>query len=207
MPTLEINQSLSVSGVQSRSLKVTVETQNIVQSVPTVPVAQTGALTTRTDNDTGTLTMSGGHGVVTGKVDVFWDTGSRVGMDATVTSNSIAIDGGTGDNLPTLVSGTYVIQVMNPHVEDIVFVGNNIDGLAVYTDRRGYIVFAQADGTVLFTVKAGTGGTTYFWYDDAATDNPSLVTNPLAGDTVGKIFFSHDDTTATHAPEVSALYN
>ncbi len=60
-----------------------------------------GPLTTRTDNDTGAVTLSAGHGFITGdKIDIAWSGGSRKDMDATVAGNVVSLDGGTGDNLP-----------------------------------------------------------------------------------------------------------
>ena len=60
-----------------------------------------GSLTTRTDNDTGIVTLSTGHGIETADVvDVYWVGGVRYGMDATVAANAVTVDGGAGDNLP-----------------------------------------------------------------------------------------------------------
>ncbi len=66
------------------------------------PHSVAGELSTRTDNDTGVLTLSAMHGVMSGNtVNVFWEDGSRLGMTVgTVSVNNVPIDGGTGDNLP-----------------------------------------------------------------------------------------------------------
>jgi len=60
-----------------------------------------GTLSTRTDNDTGIVTLATGHGIETADVvDVYWVGGIRYGMDATVAANAVTVDGGAGDNLP-----------------------------------------------------------------------------------------------------------
>lgn len=78
------------------------------------PRSIAGTLTTRTDNDTGTLTLSSGHGVMTGNtVDVFWNdhANSRLGMTVgTVSGTSVPIDGGTGDNLPAAATAVQVVN-------------------------------------------------------------------------------------------------
>lgn len=71
-----------------------------------VPAGKVGQLTTRTDNETGTLTMDTGHGITTGAViDLYWDGGARYGITVgTVSVDSVPIgadNSGTGSNLPT----------------------------------------------------------------------------------------------------------
>ncbi len=70
--------------------------------LPALVAAQTdGALGTRTDADTGIVQLSSGHGILTADVvDVYWVGGVRYGMDATVATNDVTIDGGSGDSLP-----------------------------------------------------------------------------------------------------------
>lgn len=72
-----------------------------------VPAADAGSLTTRTDDETGTLTMDdAGHGITTGStIDLYWSGGSRHGITVgTVSGTSVPIgadDSGTGDVLPS----------------------------------------------------------------------------------------------------------
>lgn len=72
-----------------------------------------GALHPRSSNTAGTITMSSGHGIITGKVGLFWEDSYRYNVDAVVTTNSIAISGGTGDNLPVDNSQILVCQKVN----------------------------------------------------------------------------------------------
>jgi len=73
----------------------------VEQAIPAIAAAQTGTLTTRTDADTGVATLSTGHGIETGDVvDVYFAAGVRYGMDATVATNAVTVDGGAGDDLP-----------------------------------------------------------------------------------------------------------
>ncbi len=69
---------------------------------PTFGVAKIGQLTTRTDSNTGILTMAASHGITTAaRLDVYWSGGARYGMTVgTVSINTVPIDLGGGDNLP-----------------------------------------------------------------------------------------------------------
>jgi hypothetical protein len=65
-----------------------------------------GELTDREDEDTGTITFEGEHGIEEGdQVDISWSSGgqngSRSDMEVTdVDDDEVTIDGGTGDDLP-----------------------------------------------------------------------------------------------------------
>ncbi len=65
-----------------------------------------GYLSTRTDDNTGIVTLNGGGDGITDSatMDVLWDGGSRIGMTIlNVSGGAISLDEGTGDNLPTLL--------------------------------------------------------------------------------------------------------
>src|SRR5690606_6519409 len=72
-----------------------------------LPAAFAGELTTRTDNDTGVVTVEDSeHTIETGDtVDAYWIDADglmqvRYGMEATVSTVEITLDGGAGENLP-----------------------------------------------------------------------------------------------------------
>jgi hypothetical protein len=90
--------SSDAQGLQAYS-QITAEHEDRVNV--TLDAATEGTLTTRTDNDTGVITVESHPFSVSDVVDVFWDGGSRLGMDVTAqTATTVSIDGGTGDNLP-----------------------------------------------------------------------------------------------------------
>lgn len=178
-------------------------------SSPDVAAAKTGQLTTRTDNDTGVLTMAGGHGIITGNlVDVYWTVGgvnfSRTGMTATVAVNAVTVDGGSGDNLPTNLTN---VTAMVPHSEDLSCVGDNVQEIVISSPVYGNVTFAESDGTTLLgTIEltpddAGSPNYTYHWWPGKGE------TNPLAGDTVGKILFSHGDSAGANEMTAVVFYN
>lgn len=152
--------------------------------------AKTGTLTTRTDNDTGVLTMTAGHGITTGaRLDVYWDGGSRAGMTVgTVATNSVPIDGGTGDNLP---AATTAVTAMVPAEEEFFVTGDDAAAIGVQTTASvATVVFA--DGSDAELAKATVeNGVDFSWTDQDGS------TNPLTGDAVEKVYVSHGDSSGS----------
>lgn len=184
------------------STDLTVSGENIGGSTPSVTPAKAGALTTRTDNDTGTVTMAdSGHGIVTAdKVDVYWAGGMRRNMTVgTVSGTSVPIDAGSGDNLPI---ATTAVTLKVPQTEGAHAVaGANVVGIvAKATSYRGQIVIRQSDGTEILHIPLPAGGS-YTW------SLTSGLANPVTGVTIGKATFSHENTTDSQEMPFYFLYN
>ena len=75
----------------------------------TLPVGKLASAWVKTDADTAACNLAASHGIVTGKVDVYFAAGSRYGVDAIVTVNAIALDGGTGTDFPASAAVDVVI--------------------------------------------------------------------------------------------------
>lgn len=170
----------------------------LVKSV-TLAAAKTGTLSTRTDNDTGTLTMSSGHGITTGaRLDLYWDGGSQRGITVgTVSSNSVPIDAGVGDNLPAQDTA---ITAMVPQEEEFTFTGDNAKAIAAYSQRKGIIVLAESDDSEAEAYVL-TAGVSSVWIPERNS------TVPTASASVVKVFFSHGDSANTGILRIVALYD
>lgn len=149
----------------------------------TVPAAKAGSLTTRTDNDTGIVTVASGHGILdTDVVDLYDSAGQllRKDMDVTaVTSTTISVDGGSGDNLPIVSTAVKVAKQMT---------------VGVFIDRSAIQIF----GIELKVPGATTQGRALFLDSGPAsvadlelTANSGIIahvaagaTNPLSADAV-----------------------
>ena len=113
---LSISKSITRSGDHPNGYEVT------------LPVGTAGALSTRTDNDTGVVTAAG-HGLAQNdKVDVFWTVGGvsgrRYGMTVgVVAGNDVPIDLGAGDNLPAQASAVVITKQVQ--------INSQIDGDAI----------------------------------------------------------------------------
>lgn len=101
-----INKSITRSGDATVAISVS------------LPAGKSGTLTTRTDNDTGVVTVSSGHGITTSDtVDVYWSGGRRYGCDVTAQdSTTISIDLGSGDNLPSTSTAIVVVKQVAANV-------------------------------------------------------------------------------------------
>jgi hypothetical protein len=83
-----------------------------------LPAGKSGTLTTRTDDNTGVVTVTAGHGITASDtVDVYWSTGRRYGVDVTATdSTTISIDLGAGDNLPASSTAVVICKQVTANV-------------------------------------------------------------------------------------------
>lgn len=203
MPTANLstlNKSVTVGGESFQEI-VTIDADNKESFEPVggVPAAKTGSLTTRTDNTTGTLTMSAGHGINTGnRLDIFFDGGCRYGVVVgTVAVNSVPFSGGGGDNLPV---ATTPITAAVPHEEPFVVTGDNVAVLAVKCPQQSVFVFTDASDAAIFAIPLDEGGA-YSWTSE---DNAS---NPLAGGAVAKVYMSHALSTAAARMNGSVLFD
>lgn len=168
--------------------------------------AKTGTLTTRTDNDTGTLTMTTGHGITTGaRLDLYWVENGlvkcRVGMTVgTVAGDSVPIDLGTGDNLPV---ATTAIFAKVPQAVDYDILGTDVIAWLASAGAATGAIFAfvsNADaalGEIILT-EAGMQG----WHSEQDRYN---LPNRLTGDAVGKVYLSHNSTSSQQMKAVLGL--
>jgi hypothetical protein len=79
----------------------------------TIPVAHAVTSWVKTDANTAACNLATGHGQTDGKFDVYWTEGGvnklRYGVDGTIATNALSLDGGAGDDFP--VNGTTGIVV------------------------------------------------------------------------------------------------
>jgi hypothetical protein len=197
--TATINQSASVIGKTFRRT-VSASADGAVYKDPQLTAAKTGVLTTRTDDNTGTFTMDSGHGIAsTNRVDVYWDGGSRYGMTATVTGDSVVLDGGGGDVLPAADTD---ITAMKPQLESFAVTAADLQSLLCGTSANGtqmWAVFREADTTLVAAVQVTADGD-YIWEDTNGADNPF-------GADVADVYLSHGDSAATRTVNAVALVN
>lgn len=155
-----------------------------------------GVLTTRTDNDTGVITLStsgaGANFSVGDRVDVYWDVGGqkghRRGMKVSsktgdaITVGTGAGDVGSGDNFPSVNSDVVLSKCTELEMR---FDGDDLIFLAVSGESRCLVVFADSSDVELHFVHNPLPGQVYTWYKDIGQ------ANPLAGDVVSKVFVSN----------------
>lgn len=119
MPTITYGSSVSGGGVAIQTQPITRTGSVAIGLEETLVAAQGGSLTTRTDGNTGTITMSSGsHTITTGAViDIYWDGGVQYGVTVgTVSTTSVPIDSGVGDDLPIADTAVTVVVVAAANV-------------------------------------------------------------------------------------------
>jgi len=196
-----IRQSSALGGVSFPESRTISGDAQIVQS-PSIPAAEDGELTTRTDDTTGQITMDdSAHIVQTGdRIDLYWANGQRRGVVAgTVTTFNVPVSGGKGDPLPT--ASTDIIVAVAVEI-DIFVDGDNVDAALVSSPQKGQVVFIDIDVSEqeIFNWFLGVGDAKT-WHDENGEDNP------FAGANIGRAYMTHNLTTAAVIMNLGLVYN
>lgn len=197
MPTSRVTISGDVAGAPVTSV-ISRTASGAIRHSPSIAVvaANTGTLTTRTDGDTGTLTLLTGHTMMQGDVvDLYWDGGSLIGTTiGVVSTNSVPFDGGTG----TLPVATTAITAAERTTLDTDFDGDLLEMLSFQCASPATIIVY--DDEAALTVQLTATNSSYIWANDSG------ITNPIAGDTIDYIEVSHGSTAAATV-NIGVLYN
>ena len=194
--SMSVTKTVSLGGKSFNESK-TISGEALLVHELSVSAGESGDLTTRTDADTGVVTLDdSGHAFVTGdKADVYWTAGCRRGMEVTVTGNEITVDGGEGDDLP---SQDTEVTLCEPDELDITVDGDNVVGFVFQTAARGAFTLWDAGG-LEFSREVGAG-CNYIWHNVDGTPNP------IEGDSIIKVRVSNGSTAAA-TMKVGFVYN
>jgi hypothetical protein len=119
----------------------------------------------------------------------------------TVATNQVPIDGGAGDILP---ADETAITAGVPTEEALAVTGDDVLGIEFYSSRRGTIVVADGSDAEITATYDGLGlgdERSQLWFEQR---DP---VNPLAGETIAKVFFSNGDATQSATMRFQALYD
>jgi hypothetical protein len=168
---------------------------------PTLAAAKSGTLTTRTDANTGILTVASGHGFNTSdRIDLFFGGLYRYGMSVTgTTATTVSIDGGTGDDLPDL--NTTGITCMKPQLEDFVVETADLQGLYVTCASPALAIFLDDTDAVVKAVYVGGSTDAFIWEIGDVTDLGAE--NPFASGDVVSVYLSHGGTVSREITAVA----
>lgn len=197
MPTLNIAVSVSGNGgVISYATPRTAEGGS--NREVSIPAGKAGTLTTRTDNETGSLTLGSGHGITTGQIiDLFWSGGARYGITVgTVSGTTVPIgadNAGSGDNLPT--AATAIVASPRTLISADVD-GDNLVALAcqmLFASRsetaQSHASFQDASSDIIAPIDLEANSVRF--YDVEGGD-----ANPFTGDPITKIYVSNGSSAA-----------
>lgn len=167
-----------------------------------IPIAWAGTLTTRTDDDTGTITMtSASHLITTGaKVDIYWTGGQRRNVTVgTVAGTSVpfgaGVDIGAGTVLP--VATTAVIVAVK-QTFNVSITGDDVLSLLATADSTRCQIVLNSAGPVEELAIHLNSGEAYDWL------STSTVANPIAGDVITLIDVTIADTVTARNVRIAA---
>lgn len=203
MSTSSILFQTTING-SSYSMTRTTEEYDLVTVIPTVsfPGGKTGTLTTRTDANTGTLTMDSGHGIGTGqRLDIYWTTnglqycqrGATVG---TVSVNSVPIDGGVGSDLP---ANNTAIVAMVPTLQTVTLdTGDFVMWCArTSTTKAVTLSFGTTSGSYTEDAVVTLNGSDNEYGDTIVWASTYFAANPIVGaSNFNSVYISHGDTSS-----------
>lgn len=178
MTTGQINSTVKI-GETVVTKTVSKEEDGSISSKPLLAAGVAGTLSTRTDDNTGVATLTAGHGITdSDTVDVYWDGGLRYGMGVTlVAGDDVSVDLGDGDVLPA--QSTVLVACKRQEL-DVVVDGDKLVMLLAHSVLRAHIEFlTDADASIV--ARELTANDAWAWASGEG------VTNPLAGQTVGKV--------------------
>jgi len=173
----------------------------------TLPAAFPVTSWVKTDANTAAGNLASGHGQTSGTYDVYWDGGARYGVDVTVSTNALTLDGGSGTDFPASADAT--VRVCKQ-----VSINTYIDGDAVkiafvnlgYTDSA-----TDAVGRLLFEDAAGDDIADLDETDGIVANRAKVIdveggdTNVFAGDLITSCKASHSNTAAAATLQIVTL--
>uniref|UniRef100_A0A6M3K2V3 Uncharacterized protein n=1 Tax=viral metagenome TaxID=1070528 RepID=A0A6M3K2V3_9ZZZZ len=196
--SMTVAETIKVGGVSFPESRTLTGDAAIVHDL-NANAANAAALSTRTSDTAGTLTMtSSSHTIETGdRIDIYWSGGQARGATVgTVNGNSVPFTLATGDVMPTedtVVTACVALKL------DLGVLGTNVVAIALYGAGRSTFVFAGADNVEDLGQVVGAG-TVWTWTEDDGT------TNPITADTITKVFASQANAAAA-AVRVGVLYD
>jgi len=188
--TINVTSSTQVvGGKTNESSQQAITVDDTVELTNTLPAANAGDLTTRTDADTGVVTADSSEHGITGSdtVNVFWADGVRYGMDVSdVTDDAITVDGGSGDDLPVQDTAVFIAaQVSIAAGWD----GDDMSVIDVLADARAHVDMQDSSGTSLKAVEL-SADVSWRWITGTGT-------TPITGNPVAAIVASAGTAAAT----------
>ena len=195
MPSLSYGTSLG-----SISQSVIVSGDQLIDLSVSLAAGKTVTAWVKTDANTAACNLPSGHGYSNGKMDVYWLDGStekrRYGVDGTISTNALSLDGGTGDDFPA--SATTDVVVCKQTIINLAIDGDNVAILGLGID----VAASTGHGSRLTFFDAITAGGSAVGSGLYLSPNtPQIyhvaagVTNPLTGAPILSLVASNGDAT------------
>lgn len=194
--------SVSLGGVSiQRAINRTGDHANAYEI--TLPVAYAISSWVKTDANTAAGNLPSGHGQTDGKFDVYWTGGMRYGVDGTISTNALSLDGGSGDDFPATANSTVVACKQ-------VSVNTAIDGDAISILALS-LEYVDPNSTAVGHIDMQDGGAATIEEIDLAANAPLVwditggATNVFTGNVITVSKASHNNTSAAATLKLLSL--
>jgi len=190
MPTGTHSETFIADGaVHSRNVSLTADNVNKYgdsSSPITLAAASAVSAWTKTDANTASCTLASGHGLSSGTYDVYWADGVRYGVAGTVTTNTLALDGGSGTDFPE--SSTANVYVAVQQQVNISIDGDLAVGVSFLADVRCHVDMQDSSSASVRAVEL-IADEPDSWDDEESA-------NPYAGNPITKALVSNGTAAA-----------
>ena len=203
MPSITVGQSIgSINKTYQRS------GDEIMNVQVTLPAGKAVTAWVKTDANTAACDLPSGHGYTNGKFDVYWSGGYRYGVDGTISTNALSLDGGAGTDFPA--SATTGVVVCKQVVINKAIDGDNVTAIGL-----GYDVASSSGyGCLVLAFDAiNAGGSAVGSVIVLAPNTPFIAdieggaTNPFTGNPVLSLVASNGDSSNAAVLKISGAQN
>lgn len=209
MPQAINTVSISAGGV-SIQRAITRTGDGVIAVEVTLPAATAGTLTTRTDDDTGVITVASHTVIVGDKVDVFWSGGRRYGMtvsaqDATtITVGTLAGEIGAGDVFPAQSTAVTIVKqtLINVAIDgdEVEIIGLSLETTDSTLATKGHAQFEDAAGDDIAAINLTANVPSVY-------DVAGGATNPFTGDPITTCRASNANSTTAATLKIVGVYD
>ena len=192
MATVTEKHEFNVGGVGYASTRTFTASGQVLLNLSSgaeLPLGLAGTLSTRTDDDTGVVTLTAGHGITTDDtVDIYFDDGVAYAGDViSAAATTITVDLLSGTELPTEDSAVVVGKRASHNVD---FDGDNLVYFAArFGEGEGHAQ-AYTSAPASITAEHLESDSPLVYYDGAG------LTNTFSGAVVASISMSSGSTSA-----------
>lgn len=162
---------------------------------------------TDVDSNTASCTLPNGHGYTNSNFDVFWTISGvnyrRYGVPGTISTNTLSLDGGSGDNFPA-TSTTGVVVCKQTQIN----VACDGDALALIAISLEYV---DPNSAKLGHIDFKDSGAAQVAQKDLQANAPQVydvaggATNAFTGNPITVAYASHNDTTNSATLKILSL--
>ena len=201
MPSITVGQSIgSINKTYQRS------GDDPINVEVTLPAGKAVTAWVKTDANTAACDLPSGHGYTDGKFDVYWSGGYRYGVDGTISTNALSLDGGAGTDFPS--SATTGVVVCKRVVINKAIDGDNLAAIGLsyeLASSSGYgsLVLAfdaiNAGGSAVGSVIALDPNTPYI------ADIEGGATNPFTGNPILSLVASNGDSSNAAVLKIAGI--